>query len=88
MWPCHRCSHVRCAVPSLHFCNILRRCARGQNDTDVPLPLQAHQGGLTLGGGGSPRTPIQSASTPMWLGDLPYWKVRDGARDLIFVSGS
>jgi hypothetical protein len=53
---------------------VVAMCARGHSDADLHSPLQAHQGG-----GGSPRTPIQSTSTPMWLGDLPYWKVRVSA---------
>ena len=48
---------------------VVAMCARGHSDADVQSPLQCQAGG------GSPRTPIQSAGTPMWLGDLPYWKV-------------
>ncbi len=48
---------------------VVALCARGQNEADVLSPLQPQ------GAGGSPRTPLQIACTPMWLGDLPYWKV-------------
>jgi hypothetical protein len=48
---------------------VVALCARGQNESDVLSALQPQ------GAGGSPRTPIQSACTSMWLGDLPYWKV-------------
>jgi hypothetical protein len=47
---------------------VVALCARGQRDTDLQSPLQSEVGG------GSPRTPIQTSSTPMWLGELPYWK--------------
>ena len=56
-------------IISCGLATVVAMCARGHSDTDVQSPLQAQ------GGGGSPRTPIQSADTPMWLGDLPYWKV-------------